>query len=191
MRYWKKIALTIVSLLFSLIGARIARAIPSTSLSQDEVPPTYANRVPSRSPETISQACPESWQRRQRYAKVVTQRTPLLIRATPGGRIIGSVPKGWNVVVLERSSNGAWTRITHHFADPAYPSSHFPIFGTAPDLQEGWVSTQYLRDLGDFCKKPLVQITTQLLASSNAQQYITQEDWVNIGDRITLNSQQE
>ena len=126
-------------------------------------------------------ACPYEYQDRQPYARVVTQRDPLLVRATPGGSIIGAIPKGWAVVTLERNSNGQWTRITSHFGNiDDYP------FGSAPHFRDGWVATRYLDELGEFCEKPMAMVEGALVVHGQTQQYLANEDWLQLGDRIAL-----
>ena len=43
------------------------------------------------------------------YSQVTTNNgDPLRVRATPDGRAIGTIPDGWQVIVLEWSRNGVW-----------------------------------------------------------------------------------
>jgi len=135
------------------------------------------------SPQPLAQAaCPNEWQTRQTYARVITERDPLRIRATPNGRVIGSVPKGWAVVVLERDASGQWTRITSHFGQ--YTTD--PEFASAPYFQDGWVSSQFLRTLGDFCEKPMAMGVAPLFSSMTIT---PNADWLALGDDIALASQ--
>ncbi|MEC4804621.1 MAG: hypothetical protein SAJ12_01965 [Jaaginema sp. PMC 1079.18] len=167
----KKITLALTGLLLS--GVNIREAESKTAIS-----PVESEAIAQSDSQPIAQACPESWQQRRRYARVNTRSSDLRIRSTPGGRIIGSVPKGWSVVVAERSSTGTWTRISEN-----YPSV------SAPNLRNGWVATRFLQDLGMLCQKPMAAVTTPLLAAENSQQYTAQEDWTEIAERIVENSQ--
>ncbi|NEO83912.1 MAG: SH3 domain-containing protein [Spirulina sp. SIO3F2] len=86
------------------------------------------------------------------YARITTNEGDTLnIRAnpSPSGAVIGAAPHGWAVRVLSWSRDGAWARITDHFGGGA------PL-GGAPSLREGWVSAAYLKDLGRFCDKPVL-----------------------------------
>ncbi|MEB3225268.1 MAG: SH3 domain-containing protein [Synechococcus sp.] len=175
MNNWLKFSLASAGLSLPFLGASSGdTAVPV----QPEAP--EAIQASDAPPALVAQTCPYSWQPQpQRYAKVITQSTNLRIRSTPGGRVIGSIPKGWNVVVLGKSANGAWTRITSHFGAPSYYT-----FYSAPDFREGWVSSQYLQDLGSFCDKPMAAITTSLSAAAHGSEYAVQEDWLAIADRI-------
>ena len=167
----KKSTLALTSLLLSVANIRVAE-------SQAALSPVESETITQSDSDNIAQACPESWQQRQRYARVVTSSTDLRIRSAPGGRIIGSVPKGWNVVVAERNSSGTWTRI----------SNGYPL-ASAPNLRNGWVATRFLRDLGMLCQKPMAAVTAPLVAADNANQYTAQEDWSEIAERIVEQSQ--
>ncbi|MEO0825290.1 MAG: hypothetical protein AAFW84_11670 [Cyanobacteria bacterium J06635_15] len=127
-----------------------------------------------------TQACPYEWQALQPYAEVITQNDPLSLRETPGGRIIGVIPKGWAVVTLAQSSDGQWTRVTNQYGY----IGRFTFDDT--NLDSAWVSTRYLQDLGEFCEKPISMLQTSLSAASQAQQYAVNEDWLHLGDRIAL-----
>lgn len=131
-------------------------------------------------PQPLAQAdCSET------YARVITERDPLRIRATPNGRVIGSVPKGWAVVVLERDPSGQWTRITSHFGE--YTDDALMI--SAPDFRNGWVSSQFLRHLGDFCGKPMsMDLVTPLVSAATDS---PNADWLALGDDIALASQSQ
>lgn len=134
-------------------------------------------------PQSLAQsACPNEWQTSQTYARVVTERDPLRIRANPNGRVIGSVPKGWAVVVLERDASGQWTRITSHFGE--YTDA--PEFVSAPYFRDGWVSSQFLRTLGDFCEKPMAMGVAPLVSSRIITPHT---DWLDLGDEIAQVSQ--
>ena len=158
-----------LSILFSLAGVKAANAGDLTSLETEslEVDPIAQGTT----------ACPESWQKRQTYARVVTQSTPLQVRATPGGQVVGSIPKGWLVVVEETNSTGEWTKITSHFGNvDGYG------YGSAPDFHDGWVASRFLSIVGDFCEKPFALAGTLLIAAAPADNL--QLDWLQMGDRI-------
>lgn len=129
-------------------------------------------------PQSLAQAnCSET------YARVITERDPLRIRATPNGRVIGAVPSGWAVVVLERDPSGQWTRITSHFGE--YTDDVLMI--SAPDFRNGWVSTRFLRNLGDFCGKPMSMDLLSPLVSAATGSH--QADWLALGDELAQVSQ--
>ncbi|MEO0458925.1 MAG: SH3 domain-containing protein [Cyanobacteria bacterium P01_A01_bin.114] len=114
------------------------------------------------------------------YSRVTTNEgDPLLVRATPDGRPIGSIPDGWAVVVLEWTRNGVWARVTSHFGD----IGEFG-FANAADFREGWVSAGYLKDLGRFCEKPAN--VAQLLQPDifGDQPIEVQGDWLALGDSL-------
>ncbi|MEO0491132.1 MAG: SH3 domain-containing protein [Cyanobacteria bacterium J06659_2] len=168
----------VLSVVFSLVGIKSAAATESfhpTPLSSD---------AQFNASLIAQEACLREYQERQPYARVITEDDPLLVRATPNGRVIGAIPKGWAVVTLELNSNGQWTRITSHWGEVT--ESDGTLFGSAPDFRSGWVATRYLEDLGEFCEKPMAMLESSLAASAQAQQYIANEDWLQLGDRIAL-----
>lgn len=160
--------LALVGVLLSFLGLKPATAI---SLADFETPQPLAQTD-----------CPNEWQTRQTYARVVTERDPLRIRATPNGRVIGAVPKGWAVVVLERDASGRWTRITSHFEE----STDEVNIASAPYFRNGWVATQFLRNLGDFCEKPMTMGVAPLVSSMPSN---PNADWLALGDEIAQMSQ--
>ncbi len=166
LKQWKGAVVALVGVLLSFAGIKPAPAAP---LAEPE--PTLAQA-----------ACPNEWQTRQRYARVMTERDPLRIRATPNGRVIGSVPKGWAVVVLERDPSGQWTKITSHFGEYTDTAG----FGSAPYFRTGWVSSRFLRDLGEFCEKPMAMGVAPLVASASTA---PAADWLALGDEIAQTSQ--
>ncbi|NJL87209.1 MAG: SH3 domain-containing protein [Leptolyngbyaceae cyanobacterium SM1_1_3] len=113
------------------------------------------------------------------YSRVTTNEgDPLIVRQTPAGRPIGSVPDGWAVVVLEWTRNGVWARVTSHFG-----VAEEDIFDSAPYFREGWVSAAYLKDLGRFCSKP--EGVVQLLQPEFAEHPVeVQGDWLAWGDAL-------
>lgn len=166
MTRWRGALTALLGLLLSFVGIRPAPAVPPTN--------------PDSSSPLAQAACPESWQTRKTYARVITAGDPLRIRATPNGRPIGSVPRGWTVVVQGRDASGQWTKITSHFGDVSIG------FASAPDLRAGWVATRFLRTLGDFCEKPMAM---GLMGSPTALATPAAADWLTLGDEIARASQ--
>lgn len=162
-RNWKKaLALLTVSIL-SVMGVKstsATTATPETQLAQSCSP-------------NLRHSTPAS------YARVTLQRGTLNIRSSPNGRVIGSVPNGWQVLTLRKDTTGRWTRITSHLGDVG-PNG----FVSAPNFREGWVSTSLLRNLGRFCGKPLELQRSALSALSGNKKILVNEDWVQRGDRI-------
>jgi len=157
------VLLAVVGVLLSVFGLKPAPAVALTVVD---------------APQPIAQAACPRWQTRQTYARVITERYPLLIRATPNGRVIGSVPKGWAVVVLGRDASGQRTRITSHFGQARFDS--------APYFRDGWVSSRFLRNLGDFCEKPMAMGVAHLVSQRTST---PQSDWLALGDEIAQVSQ--
>jgi hypothetical protein len=157
----------------SLLGGKAIAAAPVTvaadQLAQDQV-------------------CPNEWEDLQPYARVITRRDDLLVRATPAGRVIGSIPKGWAVVVVDTDETGEWTQVTSHFGDVT--SEDMGLFGSAPNFRSGWVATRYLEELGEFCNKPMAMMGVQILATADAQDYLVNEDWLQMADRLTQSTPQ-
>jgi Bacterial SH3 domain len=114
------------------------------------------------------------------YSRIRTNNSdPLRVRAAANGKVIGAIPQGWAVVVLEWSRNGVWAKVTSHHGDPGEYG-----FGNAPDFREGWVAAAYLEDLGRFCEKPervaqLVQ--PQLFGALPVEVH---SDWLAMGDAL-------
>ena len=119
------------------------------------------------------QSCPDP----EHYARVITETDPLSVRSTPNGDTIGSIPKGWAVVVNGKDSTGNWSHVTSHFSNVGFVS--------APNFRAGWVSTRFLRPLGRYCYKPtaLLKIPSLLFGGSSVTVH---EDWTQRGDRFRL-----
>lgn len=133
--------------------------------------------------QQLARECPDG-QRSLFYARVSTETDPLLIRSAPNGRIIGAVPKGWLVVIGERDPSGRWARIGNSWS---HWDSHLVAGPTAgaPDFVVGWVSTDYLVNLGEFCEKPAQVSQVQPWSTALGQQaLLVQEDWLALGDRL-------
>jgi Bacterial SH3 domain len=114
------------------------------------------------------------------YSRIRTNNNdPLRVRAAANGKVIGAVPNGWAVVVLEWSRNGVWAKVTSHNGDPGQYG-----FGNAPDFREGWVAAAYLEDLGRFCEKP--ESVAQLVQPNlfGAAPVEVQSDWLAMGDAL-------
>ncbi len=114
------------------------------------------------------------------YVRIATSGSPLRVRATPAGNPIGSIPNGWAVRVLEWSRNGYWVKVTDQYGFGGTP----PIFNSAPDFREGWVSAGYVKDLSRSCEKP--SATAQLLQPEvfGARPVEVQGDWLAMGDTL-------
>ena len=180
---WKRVAVYCVGIIFSLVGIKSVSAHTGQFSDMSETPSVATEAAIAQAEPPV---CQYDWQEPQAYARIITQEDPLRIRATPGGRIIGAVPKGWAVVVLEVNGTGDWTKITSHFGDPGEFG-----FGSAPSFREGWVASRYLAALGDFCEKPSLDMAAvQLMTGPDAQQYTVQEDWLQMGDRIAQTPRQ-
>lgn len=120
------------------------------------------------------------------YSRIRTNNNdPLRVRATANGKVIGAIPNGWAVVVLEWSRNGVWAKVTSHHGDVGEYA-----FGNAPDFREGWVAAAYLEDLGRFCEKPAS--VAQLLQPNlfGAQPVEVQSDWLAMGDALAATTRE-
>jgi hypothetical protein len=164
MNVWKNRTLLCASVGFSILGATAAQA---------------------QSPQPIQpgQSC-EFGRKPQTYALVQTTEGDLRVRATPGGAIIGAIPKNWAVIPVRVDSTGNWVRITSHVGEVTQGGRSGIAFGNAPYFRTGWVAARFLKRLpGKYCDKP--QITSQLVRSQlTAQDILVQEDWLDLGDRI-------
>ncbi|MBE9092793.1 hypothetical protein [Tychonema sp. LEGE 07203] len=164
LKVWKKIALFVSLMLLSLLGVKTAA---SANLS----------------PTTLqAQNCPYGGKPRP-FARVVTQKDPLVIRSSPNGRVIGLVPKGWQVVMGDRDATGKWVKIGSHFSSSAANLDE-GRFMSAPDFRVGWVFKSYLKPLGNSCEKPLNIQRGELPKLSGDRQVSIHEDWLQIGDKI-------
>ena len=119
------------------------------------------------------------------YAQIATNSGPLLVRSVPAGTVVGAIPKGWTVIVLEQSDNGQWSRVASRYAKyDSYRAGSSVFFGNAPDFSEGWVSTAYLKHLGRFCEKPM-NVSQLLQTEIFGQRPVeVQSDWLAMGDML-------
>lgn len=167
MNHWKTGLAVVISIVLSALGIKPF--------------PAAADPVSSKAPiaqTQPAQTCEYGGQPKL-YARVITKRDPLRVRSSPNGRIIGSIPRGWAVVVERKDSTGRWVRVTSHFGD----LDGF-VFPSAPDFSAGWVSASFLQNLGSHCEKPMA--TSSLLRSDllSGREALIQEDWVELGDLI-------
>jgi hypothetical protein len=132
-------------------------------------------------PPDSPQTCPE-FNFQGFYARVTTQGDDLRVRATPNGDVIGSIPNGWEVIVQERDTTGNWARVTSHYGERF--GNDGPAFGSAPNFRNGWVSTDFLTDLGFSCDKPFNLRSLLQPALFGQRQVVVGEDWLSRGDRL-------
>jgi hypothetical protein len=82
---------------------------------------------------------------------------------------------------VRKDATGRWTNIISHFIDDVGPVG----FANAPRFRNGWVSTSFLRALGRFCDKPMELMRSDLNTLSGTKKILVNEDWVQMGDRIS------
>jgi hypothetical protein len=140
-----------------------------------------AGRVATTPPSTEPQSCPSSFGAGF-YARITTDGDDLRVRATPNGQIIGAIPNGWEVIVQERNAAGTWARVISHFGEGF--GNGTDAFGTAPNFRNGWVSTDYLTDLGYFCEKPFNLRSLIQPGLFGQRDVVVNEDWIARGDRL-------
>lgn len=169
---WKTVFAVLVTAVLSAIGIKSAPAEAALQVQREGF------AASSLSDPQLAQTCPYG-DKPQPYARVVTQRDPLVVRSSPNGRIIGSIPKGWAVVTVRKDSTGRWVRVTSHYGD-----IQGLAFGSAPDFASGWVSAKFLKNIGTHCEKPMA--TSSLLQPElfGQRETVVQADWVELGDRI-------
>jgi hypothetical protein len=166
MKFWQKGLSILFPIVLSVMSARPAIA------------------VPTETPKPAEEACPEAWQKRQPYVRIVTkQGDPLRVRSAPNGAVIGAIPSGWAVVPVRRDRTGRWLRITSHFGEVTEKDMPYG-FGSAPHFRTGWVSAQFVKNLGTFCEKPQEVSQLQQTDLVADQDILVQEDWLALGDRI-------
>lgn len=119
------------------------------------------------------------------YARVETSSDPLVVRQAPNRSIVGSIPKGWEVIVYEWSDDGAWARVASHFSQySGYRPNSRISFASAPDFSSGWVSAAYLKDIGRFCDKPAFLTSLVEPEVFGAQPVEVQADWLVAADSL-------
>lgn len=173
--HWKKVVAFITLTLLSLIGVKTTLA---TTTTPEATQPEALSATFNPNETLLGQSCPYG-DSRSPYARVTTrQRDPLNIRSTPNGRVIGSVPSGWAVVVGRKDQTGRWTYLDYgtYYRYPSYVS--------APTLRSGWVSTAFLKPLGQLCEKPGREVSMNLSALLG-NETLVHEDSLQIGDRIS------
>ncbi|MEG3841497.1 hypothetical protein [Microcoleus sp. herbarium14] len=177
LKSWKQITLFVTLTLLSLLGIKTASATPSETTTLQ------------------AQTCPYGGKPRP-FAQVVTEKDPLTIRSSPNGRVIGLVPRGWQVVTGDRDATGKWVKIGSEYS---YSSQNLNIasssrggdgFANAPEFRVGWVNRDYLKPLGNFCEKPLKIQRNNLRGLSEDRQVVIHEDWLQIAERIAQRDSQ-
>jgi hypothetical protein len=117
------------------------------------------------------------------FVRIETNGDDLAIRSAPAGAVVGAVPNGWAVRVLEWSRNSYWVRITSQYA---YAGDDLALM-SAPNFREGWVSAGYVKDLGRFCDKPLEAaelVQPEIFGDRPVQ---VQGDWLAMVDQLAQN----
>jgi hypothetical protein len=128
----------------------------------------------------VQQICPGTQEVPQPFARVTVQQgNSLTVRSSPDGKAIGSIPNGWDVVVIRQDATGRWARITSHLGEEVGGPTGF---GSAPLFQPGWVDSSALVYIGNHCDKPGSSMSTSLQTVGRTLK--VQEDWLEIGDRI-------
>lgn len=165
-------------------GFRWLGAIVATLLSIVGVRPSLATNAAIETTPRLSQ---NNCFFPGEYARVSTRNTPLNVRETPGGPVIGSIPRGWEVVVQTQSGN--WAYVTHH------SGAGRRSFPSAPYFRDGWVSMDYLTFLGAYCNKPSqggrpirsqgYNPTAQPQTAMQERSVQLSQDWTQLGDRIS------
>ncbi|MCU0536858.1 MAG: hypothetical protein MUD14_23475 [Hydrococcus sp. Prado102] len=120
---------------------------------------TESNSSSTQNQNLLSEKCPSEIPGREGYPvytnlkysqnffAVRTQEGELRLRESPGGRIIGAIPSGWQVYVAKYDSSRRWAYIRS--------SKGFYGFASAPNFNsDGWVSIDFLVPLGEYCAKP-------------------------------------
>lgn len=153
----------ITLIVLSVLGIKTEIATATSQIDQQTV----------NNETIVGQACPYGGTR-FRYGRVATlDGDDLYIRSRPNGKVIGAAPFGWAVVTVKRDSSQKWIYIDE------YPSA------SAPALRSGWVAAKYIKPLGRFCEKPMSLIRTNMNGLFANKQVVVNENWVQIGDRIS------
>ncbi|MGY6530823.1 MAG: hypothetical protein ACXITR_12945 [Cyanobacterium sp.] len=144
-----------LALMASLMVAENTQAAQKPEIennSQNSIPNNLlASRCPERMTARSGGTIFTTHDFPQRYYQVTTSAGELRLRATPGGRIVGGIPNGWQVYVAKFDSSGRWAYVRH------VSSPYYYGFYSAPNFNsDGWVSIDFLRYMGQFCDKPLI-----------------------------------
>ncbi|AUC61886.1 hypothetical protein AA637_12345 [Cyanobacterium sp. HL-69] len=147
-----------LALMASLMVAENSQAAQKPEVednSHDSIPHNlFASRCPERIPTRSGDTTFSVHDYPQRYYQVTTSAGDLRLRANPGGRIVGSIPSGWQVYVAKFDSSGRWAYVRDRYS-PYYDTQYG--WASAPNFRsDGWVSVDYLQYLGQFCNKPLM-----------------------------------
>lgn len=153
-------------------------------LSVFGIKPAATTATPTQlenSPALLAQSCPYG-DKKLSYTRVTTRDgDDLLVRSSPNGRIVGAIPSGWAVVPVKKDTTGRWVRITSQYGD----INADPGFASAPYFRTGWVAAAYLKPIGQLCEKPVSFMRTQMQGLFGSKKVLVNEDWVQIGDRIS------
>lgn len=181
MSNWKKALAFITLILLSVMGVKTTSAYTKTAKAtqQEEIRPVKSRK---NNETLLSQRCPESYQKLETYGRVITRAgNTLNIRSKPNGKIIGEVPSGWAVVMGGMDATRRWVRITSHLGE-----SGELIYASAPKFRRGgWVAREFMRPLGRLCEKPMSMMRLDMNALSGEKKILVNEDWTQLGDRIS------
>lgn len=181
MTNWKKALAFITLILLSVMGVKTTSAYTKTATAtqEEEISPPTSRK---NGETLLSQRCPESYQRFKTYGRVITRAgNTLNIRSKPNGKIIGEVPSGWTVVLGGMDATRRWVRITSHQGERGELS-----YASAPKFRRGgWVAREFMRPLGRFCQKPIAMMRLDMNALSGEKKILVNEDWTQLGDRIS------
>lgn len=140
-------------LMTSLMMAENSQAAPLLDVennSNNSIPNNlFASRCPERVPTGNGDTIFSAHDYPQKYYQVTTTGGDLRLRETPGGKIVGSIPSGWQVYVAKFDSSRRWAYVRDRYSPSYYGHYSAPNF-----LSDGWVSVDYLQYLGQFCNKP-------------------------------------
>ncbi len=182
MSNWKRALTSITLTLLSLIGVKTVSATTTTpkATQPEELGITSSF---NNSETLLAQTCSNQTRHKspRPYSRVTTQGGTVNVRSGPNGRVIGSIPNGWQVITVRKDATGRWTNIISHFIDDVGPVG----FANAPRFRNGWVSTSFLRALGRFCDKPMELMRSDLNTLSGTKKILVNEDWMQMGDRIS------
>lgn len=179
MKNFKKILTFITWVCLALLGIKPAIATTTTPKTSQAEELNQTSSLNNNNQTLLAQRCTNP----KPYAKVITKSGSLNVRSAPNGKIIGSIPRGWAVVVGNKDLTGKWMRVTSHLGDPDYSSNRL-LFASAESFRGGWVAVEFLKPLGKFCEKPISLLQIEKKALLEEKEILVNEDWVAIGDRI-------